>query len=298
MNTSRRQAILPLAIFFIFLGIFAFWIVFPSPTAAPTFDGQRAHQHVVALVNIGPRIPGTETHQKAIEYITQQLQSAGWNPRVIESQAMGHPIKNILATHGETAPKILIGAHYDSRIYADNDPDPAKHTEPVPGANDGASGVGLLLELARVLPKDGPDVGLVFFDAEDNGNIETWDWILGSRAFVEGMDLNLQAFVLVDMIGDADLNIHRENNSNPILVNQIWKVAERLGYSRYFLPDQKYTILDDHVPFMEKGIRAVDLIDMDYAYWHTTADTPDKVSPNSLKIVGDVLLTWIKEYQP
>ncbi len=166
---------------------------------------------------------------------------------------------------------------------------------PVPGANDGASGVAVLLELARTLPEDTVPVWLVFFDAEDNGRITGWDWILGSRAFVEEIEVNPQAVVIVDMIGDADLNIHLEKNSNLEIRTEIWGMAERLGYGDVFINTEKYAMLDDHTPFLEAGIPAVDIIDFDYPYWHTIADTPDKVSAKSLLAVGDTLWHWVVE---
>jgi Zn-dependent M28 family amino/carboxypeptidase len=178
-------------------------------------------------------------------------------------------------------------------MFADEDPDPMKQLEPVPGANDGASGVAVLLELSRVLPQDIVPTWLVFFDAEDNGRIQGWDWILGSRAFVMDLDAHPNAVVIVDMIGDADLNIYKERNSNQDIVNEIWAVAAKLGYEQVFIPELKYSMIDDHTPFLDAGISAIDIIDFDYPYWHTTHDTVDKVSAESLSIVGSTLQEWI-----
>jgi len=214
---------------------------------------------------------------------------------VQESEALGHPIQNIVAKRGDASPQIILGAHYDSRMYADNDPDPANHTQPVPAANDGASGVAELLELSRTLPKDSVPTWLVFFDAEDNGRIDGWDWILGSREFVKNNVLQPRAVVIVDMIGDADLNIYKERNSNPELTDEIWAVADSLGYRSLFIPEYKHSMLDDHTPFLEAGIPAVDIIDFDYPYWHTVGDTTDKVSAESLEAVGKTLWTWITQ---
>jgi Zn-dependent M28 family amino/carboxypeptidase len=186
-----------------------------------------------------------------------------------------------------------LGAHYDTRIFADNDPDPSNHSLPVPGANDGASGVAILLELARVLPEDSVPVWLVFFDAEDNGRIDTWDWILGSTEFVENNPVQPQAVVIVDMIGDADLNIYKEKNSNSELTNEIWNIAKSLEYDSVFFPEYKHSMIDDHTPFLRAGIPAVDIIDFDYPYWHTLQDTPDKVSGASLQAVGETLQVWV-----
>jgi Zn-dependent M28 family amino/carboxypeptidase len=180
-------------------------------------------------------------------------------------------------------------------MHADSDPDPAQKTSPVVGANDGASGVAVLLEMARSLPQETVPVWLVFFDAEDNGNIEGWDWILGSRAFVEKNAVQPRAAIIVDMIGDADLNIYKEYNSNPDLNEEIWQVAQELGFEDKFIPEYKHSMLDDHTPFVQAGIPAVDIIDFDYPYWHTVQDTPDKVSAESLDVVGETLFAWVMQ---
>ncbi|HSL29736.1 MAG TPA: M28 family peptidase [Anaerolineales bacterium] len=265
-----------------------------TPTIAlPPFDGQRAYEDVHTQVAMGPRIPGTEGHARILEWMQAELERAGWQVEIQESESLGHPIKNLVARRSDESPQIILGAHYDSRMFANLDPDPANHTLPVPGANDGASGVAVLLELARSLPDETVPVWLVFFDAEDNGNIPGWDWILGSRAFVRNNPVQPQAVVIVDMIGDADLNIYKEFNSNAALTDEIWAVANELGYEDTFIPDYKHSVLDDHTPFVEAGIRAIDIIDFDYPYWHTVHDTPDKVAAESLQVVGETLYTWI-----
>lgn len=269
-----------------------------SATATPAsdkFDGQRAYADVETQVAFGSRVPGTDGHANVQEWMCTELKLAGWQVEVQQSEAMGHPVQNVVAKRGGASPQIIIGAHYDTRMFADQDPDPLKHTQYVPGANDGASGVAVLLELARLLPKDSVPVWLVFFDAEDNGNIDGWDWLLGSREFVKNNSLQPQAAIVIDMIGDADLNIYKERNSNPALTDEIWKVAGDLGYGNVFIPQYKYSMLDDHTPFLEAGIPAVDIIDFDYPYWHTTQDTPDKVSAESLKAVGETLDTWVMQ---
>jgi len=273
------------------------WYIFafqtqPEP-AFILFDGQRAYTDVETQVAFGPRIPGSDGHTKAQEWMRDELVKAGWQVEIQESVAMGHPIQNIVAKRGDESPQILLGAHYDTRMFADNDPDPANHSLPVPGANDGASGVAVLLELARVLPKDSVPVWLVFFDAEDNGNIDGWDWILGSTEFVKNNPIQPRAVVIVDMIGDADLNIYKERNSNSDLTNEIWGIAQNLENDTVFIPDYKFSMMDDHTPFLRAGIPAIDIIDFDYPYWHTMQDTPDKVSAGSLQAVGETLQVWI-----
>ena len=181
-----------------------------------------------------------------------------------------------------------------SRIYADQDPNPGKRTQAVPGADDGASGAAVLLELARTLPAT-ISISIVLFDAEDNGNIPGWDWLLGSKAFVASMPFKPKAMILVDMVGAANLTIPMEAYSDRELSTTIWNTAANLGYGKIFIPQIKYSIEDDHLPFIQAGIPSVDIIDLDYPYWHTTADTPEHVSPQSLQIVGDVLSSWLSE---
>jgi len=266
----------------------------PEPVFS-LFDGQQAYADVQTQVDFGTRVPGSDGHAKVQKWMREELESAGWQVEIQESEALGHPIQNIVAKRGDASPEIILGAHYDSRMFADNDPDPAKHSEPVPGANDGASGVAVLLELARVLPDDSVPVWLVFFDAEDNGRIDGWDWILGSREFVRLNPVQPRAVVVVDMIGDADLNIHKEWNSNPALTDEIWAVAASIENDGVFLPNYKHSMTDDHTPFLQAGIPAVDIIDFDYPYWHTVQDTPDKVSAKSLQAVGETLQMWIMQ---
>lgn len=264
-------------------------------SAPETFNGARAYADVQTQVDMGPRTPGSTGHAQVREWMRRELENAGWTVEVHETERLGHPIQNLIAKRSADQPQIILAAHYDTRFISDHDPDPAKQNEPSPGANDGASGVAVLMELARTLPQDTVPVWLVFFDAEDNGRIEGWDWILGSRAFVEEILVQPRAVVIVDMVGDADLNIHYEMNSDENLRAEIWTAAARLGYGGAFIPIEKHSILDDHTSFLEKGIPAVDIIDFDYKYWHTTEDTPDKVSPESLGVVGDTLWHWIVE---
>ncbi len=293
---TRQKSFIYIIVIFLLLGLIvswyaaSFWIYGTDPVK---FDGERAYADVSAQVAFGPRTPGSTGHAEVQKWMRTELEEAGWMVEVQETAAMGHPLKNVIAKRSDAPPQIILGAHYDTRFFADNDPDAANQSKPVPGANDGASGVAVLIELARTLPQDSVPIWLVFFDAEDQGRFDGWDWILGSRAFVDELQFRPQAVVIVDMIGDADLNIYMEINSDPTLRAEIWAEAAQLGYQENFIPEEKYSILDDHAPFLEAGIPAVDLIDFDYPYYHTMQDTPDKVSAQSLKVVGETLWTWI-----
>lgn len=256
-------------------------------------------QDVAYQVGCGPRLPGSPCHQQIQEWIVSSLQKNQWK---VETQSFSHLDfvgKNIVGKYGNGEQLILFGAHYDSRFTADQESQAELRNQPVLGANDGASGVALLLHLSREIPKrisfEEKTIWLVFFDLEDNGNHPGWDWILGSTAFAATLVRQPTAVVVVDMIGDKELNIHLENNSTPELSQEIWAVAQQLGYQEEFIPEFKYRMIDDHLPFLQRGIPTSLLIDFDYPYWHTTQDTLDKVSAHSIYIVYDTLMNWVKE---
>jgi hypothetical protein len=268
----------------------------PTPTPLPrTFQGDLAYAWVERQCDLGYRITGTEANRAAGDMILAELKALGWETREQTFTYRETPVRNILAWRGE-GPALMLGAHYDTRRAADEE-DPSV---PVMGANDGASGVAVLLELARALDWESINrrVYLAFFDAEDNGRLDGWDWIVGSSYMAEHWgeqgEPPLEAMVLVDMVGDADQQLYYERNSDPALRQRLWEIAAGQGYGDRFIPEPKYTILDDHVPFLRRGIPAVDIIDFDYPYWHTTQDTRDKVAPESLRAVGDTLEVWLE----
>jgi glutaminyl-peptide cyclotransferase len=269
------------------------------PTPRPAFSGDAAYQHVTAQTNLGPRPTGSEAGWKTGDYIIEQLKRSGWQVETQEFDYQGVKARNIIGKLGQ-GPVTIIGAHYDTRRQADNDPDLNKRTQPVLGANDGASGVAVLLELARSLdvPKTNREVWLAFFDAEDNGRLNGWEWIVGSTQMAQQLTLTPTAMVLLDMIGDADQQLYWDRNSSPQLNAAIWKTAEVLGFAQVFIPQYKWTMIDDHIPFAQRGIPAVDLIDFDYPAWHTTHDTADKVSPLSLERIGRTIKTWLEQTPP
>lgn len=268
---------------------------------SPPFDGAIALEHVEQQILFGPRLTGSRNSVRFRNWLTDLLGSMGWKIHLHVFQAPeDRQGVNVLAARGE-GPTILLGAHYDSRLLADEDPEPDLRSRPVPGANDGASGVAVLLELARVLDIQsvGHEVCLAFFDAEDNGNIPGWSWILGSEAYANALADQPRCgdpifVIIVDMVGDLDQRIPLERNSTPELSDAIWRQAAELGYGAYLVPEPKYRIIDDHLPFLQRGIPAIVIIDFDYPYWHTTADTLDKVGAESLERVGRTLETWLE----
>jgi len=262
--------------------------------AAPeelTFDGQAAYAHVQAQCDLGFRPTGSPANRATGDYIISHLEAQGWEVETEEFVYRDTTVRNIVGRAGQ-GPVVILGAHYDTRRSADEE-DPSV---PVMGANDGASGVAVLLELARVLDKDRLDrqVWLAFFDAEDNGRLDGWEWCVGSSYMASHLEVVPEAVVVVDMVGDADQQLYLEGNSNPALQQRLWEIGATLGYTRTFIAEYRWTMYDDHVPFAQRGIPAVDIIDFDYPYWHTTQDTPDKVSPESLERVGRVLEVWLE----
>lgn len=266
----------------------------PAPARDLQFSGDRAFAHLQAQMQWIPRHTGTPGWQQNGDYIIAQLQQTGWNVEEQRFPYNGVSVRNIIAKRG-SGPVLILGAHYDTRKYADNDPDPANHTQPVPGANDGASGVAVLLELAQHINTDqlGREVWLAFFDAEDNGDIEGWDWTIGASYMAQNLPVKPEAMVLLDMIGDKDLQIYYERTSTAALQQSIWQSAAELGYTQ-FIPEPKYAMIDDHTPFLQQGIPAVDLIDFDYPPWHTVSDTSDQTSAASLEAVGRTIERWLE----
>jgi hypothetical protein len=267
----------------------------PITEANLLFSGEEAFRHAEVQMSFGPRPIGSVAHQQTGDYLLQHLELYGLEAESQTFEVNGTEIRNIVGivdNPGESV--IILGAHYDTRLKADQDS--ANPEVPVPGANDGASGVAVLLELARTLDRDSllADVWFVFFDAEDNGRIGEWDWIVGSTGFAEQLDVIPDFVIIVDMIGDVNQEIYFEANSDPLLRNHIWQTAADLGYQDYFIPEVRHSMLDDHTPFLSRGITAIDIIDFDYPYWHTTQDTLDKISADSLERVGRTLEEFLE----
>lgn len=277
----------------------------------PEFDSQKAFAFLVRQCEIGPRNPGSEGHRKGRDYLqatlAQYADSVRTQPFPLR---FGRPEQteeayNIIARfQPEKKERILLCAHWDTRPWADEDPDPKNHDTPVLGANDGASGVAVLLEVARLLHKHKAPVGvdIVLFDGEDAGTSGSMNsWAQGSQYFARTLAPQDRPIfgVLIDMIGDADLVITKEANSlaaaRPV-VEKVWKIAQDLGCTA-FKPELGSSIMDDHIPLLQIGIPCIDLIDLDYPYWHTISDTPDKCSASSLDQVGRVLVHLIYTHE-
>jgi Zn-dependent M28 family amino/carboxypeptidase len=276
----------------------------------PHFDENRAFADLVSQCNFGSRVPGSEAHDKTADFLLNSLKQTTTLCRAqrftyfdsLENKTLS--LTNIIASYyPKKTNRIMLCAHWDSRPRAENDSDPSKRNLPIIGANDGASGVAILLELGRLLQNSSPPVGIdiILFDGEDWGfNSKEEGWFLGSKYFAANSKSYFpRAAVLLDMVGDKDLKIYREGVSQKYagdLNDYIWQIARNSGSSA-FADSVKYTISDDHVPLLSRGIKTVDIIDFDYPYWHTQEDTPDKCSPQSLATVGKVIISAIFDKQ-
>lgn len=293
IRNTRKFALVTLFAVVVVLGLWGLAFFFNASPA--TFSGGRAYAHVTAQMELGPRVTGSAANQAAGQYIAGQLKTVGWSVEFQPFVYQDTPARNVVArANVGKGPVIILGAHYDSRRRADRDP--AHLIEPVPGADDGASGVAVLLELARTLDRQKipNELWLAFFDAEDNGGLDGWDWIVGSTYMANHLTVQPEAMILVDMVGDADQRFYFDSNSDPGLSAQVWATAARLGYGEHFIPVARWAMTDDHIPFAQRGVPALDIIDFDYPYWHTTADTADKVSADSLERIGRVLEAFLE----
>jgi hypothetical protein len=285
---------------------------FPPDSSPPAkFDGDRAFQYLKEIVAYGPRPIGSANHRKVEEYILAHLKGDNVENDIFTADTPEgkFPVHNIIAKFpGQKDGIIIIASHYDTNY-------PLRHTSFI-GANDGASSSALLLELANQLrgkPNDGYSVWLVWDDAEEaikpdgSGGLPQEmpfmdDSLYGithvaDRWQADGTLKKIKAFLLADMIGDADLNIEHDSNSTPWLEDVIYEAASRLGDQSHFFA-RTMEVDDDHLPFLKRGVPSADIIDFSYGYndvfWHTTQDTVDKLSPKSLEITGSTILETIR----
>ncbi|HYE14687.1 MAG TPA: M28 family peptidase [Pyrinomonadaceae bacterium] len=275
----------------------------PPPHKAPRFDGQRAYSRLVELCSFGPRNHGSEGKARAEGWIKAALGEAGAE---VSAHEFRHAPKgggaegvfrNIVGRiRPEESRRVMFATHYDTRSWADRDPRPERRGEPIVGANDGASGVAVLLEMAALWKSEPPPVGvdLIFFDGEDFGRGQDWDeYFLGSKAWARDFaDYRPEWGVVVDMVCDASLKLRKERDSvarAPAVVARLWEAAARVG-STAFSDEAGGRVLDDHTAFLERGLPVALVIDFEYRWFHTSGDTPDKCSAESLGQVGRALM--------
>src|SRR5919112_3661662 len=272
------------------------------------FAGPASFSYIQAQVAFGPRVPGTPAHEQMGNWLDSLLRVRAdtllvqsWNH--VTSAVDTLRLRNFIARFNPAAEKhLLFLAHWDSRPVSDS-PTSRDSSHAVMGANDGGSGVALLLGVAEVLKRTPPAIGvdLLFVDGEGYGDFTKTpqDVLIGSRYYAAHPAPGPQPLyaVLFDLIADKDLQLYQEGNSlvgAPEVVELVWQTAKDLGYSGYFISSPRHTLIDDHLELQKAGIRAVDVVDFDYPSWHTTEDTIDKVSAASLQIVGDVAMALIR----
>lgn len=277
----------------------------PNPAATaekPVFDGIRSFAALKAQCEFGPRPVGSEAHRKTRDWLVAEMKKLADETTTQDFTYKGMPLTNVIGIFNPTAKRrVLLCAHWDTRPTADQELDPAKRRKPILGANDGASGVAVLLEIGRLLKQKPPSVGVVvvFLDGEDYGSFERDEGVfLGSRHFAKNSikQWRCEYGILLDMVGDRNLDIYREEASQnyaPGVNQKVFAAARRLGYGKNIIDDLKTSVVDDHIPLNQAGLPTIDLIDFNYGPWHTLDDTPDKCSAESLKIVGDTLLEVI-----
>lgn len=290
-----------------------------SQVAIPAFNADSAYSYVEAQLSFGNRTPGSKGWEQCAHWLEQQM-GRHCDTVIVQSfkatlwDGQSVPGRNIIGSLNPTAQKrVLLAAHWDSRLWADHDPDDANHRRPVPGANDGASGAAVLLEMARVMSQMPPSVGVDFmlFDVEDQGQPEWADtyedntWCKGSQHWAQNRHLPYYTAVygvLFDMVGTAEPRFTKEQVSRhyaPGLTDKLWNTAAALGYGNIFVSQNTDPILDDHLYVNQiAGIPMVDIVQNSpttsfFTHWHTTTDNLDNVSAESLRIVATVTMKTI-----
>ncbi|MDI6766512.1 MAG: M28 family peptidase [Bacteroidota bacterium] len=282
----------------------------------PKFDGIQAFAYLKSQTDFGARVPGSDAHKKCLNYLHLELQKYADGVTLQPFKHIGYSTEtiqmtNIIASFNlKATTRILLLAHWDCRPFADQDPNPKNQTKPVLGANDAASGVAVLLEIARHLKQTPPKVGvdILFTDGEDYGKEgDLKNYLLGAKYFSKNLPQGFKPVfgILLDMVGDSQLEILKEPYSikyAPDIVELVWSTAKKLNIYQFVDDVRQYGVIDDHLPLNEVGIKTINIIDFAYpdesnSYWHTMEDTPDKCSPESLEAVGKVILHVIYNYQ-
>ena len=277
----------------------------PTPAPAPTavvqgFDGQRALASVASLAALGPRPVGSEAHDTARVAIVDELNRAGWQVEEQTVDVGGVALRTVIGKAG-SGPLMLLGTHYDTPAVADLDPVEANRTQPVPGANDGASGTAVLLELARSLDKAtmNHEVWLTFFDGQ-YPPVGGEPVSAGARSLAESLPSEPlpEAVILLDLVGAADQRFPIDGNSDPALSETLWALGKQLGYETWFVPETRGAVDNGLLAFSQRGIPAANIVGPDYPYRRSVDDTLDKVDAASLERVGRLLQAYLEKRAP
>lgn len=296
------------------------------PAYLPNFNSDSAYSFVEKQLAFGPRVPGTKAHENCALWLEKTLKKYIPDVEVQQSKVKTYnniilTCKNIIAVfHPERTDRVMLCAHWDSRPIADHDPDAANRKKPVPGANDGASGAGVLIELARIISSADPGVGvdLVLFDAEDYGQPEDVNpqredtWCLGSQYWSKNPHkpgYTARFGILLDMVGAPNATFYKEQSSlsfAPGIVSLVWQTAGNLGYSDYFINQDGGSVTDDHIYVNTiLKIPTVDIIQEDmtgehpfFPYWHTIKDDMQTIDRKTLEAVGNTLLGVLHQQKP
>ncbi len=282
-----------------------------TPVKVPKFDSGLAYEHVEKQLSFGTRVPGSPTHKATKEWMVSTMKSYGWTVEEEHFTATVYtgeqlPGTNIIAKYNPSAAtRILLAAHYDTRHIADKDADATRKSDPIMGADDGASGVGVLMSLAKTISESPLEIGadIVFFDLEDYGDPDKDDslsWAIGSAHWAKNVDRSYKPkhAILLDMVGAKNATFAREvysKSMNPDLVNKIWKLAKDMGYGNYFVEGDHGRVTDDHISVANyAGIPMIDIIHMTPAksfghYHHTHKDNIDIIDKRTMKAVGQVI---------
>lgn len=293
----------------------------PQKITIPDFNADSAFNFIAAQVSFGPRVPNTKAHKECGDYLENTLKR--YTPHVVSQKAQVKAydnsilnMRNIIASFKpETNNRIFLAAHWDSRPYADHDPDPKNHKKPIDGANDGASGVGVLLEIARNISKNQPLIGvdIILFDTEDYGEPQSLQlekentWCLGSQYWSNNPHTSgyyAKYGILLDMVGAKNATFPWEGVSYHYasdILKKVWQTADELGYSNYFIPQKAQPITDDHLYINTiLKIPTIDIVHLDnegksgfYEHWHTVEDNLEKIDKNTLKAVGQTVITVV-----
>ncbi len=282
--------------------------------AAPEFCGDSAFRNVERQVAFGPRIGRSEAHELCAAWLASELKRYGADTVTLQQTDLEDfgPMTNIRATFNAAAPRrVILLAHWDSRPMADEDPDSANHTKPIDGANDGASGVGVLLELARLMGEQKPEIGvdILFVDAEDAGTSgDDASWARGAQYFADNMPYGIAEpmpdyGILLDMVGGRDARFPRELFSEAnarVLNSRLWNLAKRIGLDNRFIDAHGGAVTDDHLPLLRAGIPTIDIIETNNPQtgsfnptWHTLDDNIDNIDATTLGDVGKLITALI-----